>query len=110
TASALTAAQAMPSHPVSSAPLWASGMFGLCALLFAGKQSGAGKNKALFVVTLIGMVALVGVGCGGGLSSTPSTTTTTTTVATSTPVTGTITVTGTSGSTSHSTQITVTVN
>ena len=106
TSSAVAAARPIHDHQSPGTPLLASAMFGLCALLFAGKESKKGlANKAVMSILVIAMVTIVGAGCGGGTSSTP-----TRTANTSTAVSGTVTVTGTSGSTSHSIQLAVTVN
>lgn len=108
TSSAIAAARPLHDHQLPGLPLLASAMFGLCALVFAGKGSKTGApNKAVLSVLLIAMVAIVGAGCGG---STAATTTTTNSNTTSSAVSGTVIVTGTGGSVSHSIQIAVTVN
>jgi subtilase family serine protease len=107
TSSAIASASPLHDHQSTGTPLLASAMFGLCALIFAGKSTKKGvANKAVFSVLLIAMVAIVGAGCGGSTGSTATTTPNNT----SSVASGTVIVTGTSGSTSHSIQIAVTVN
>jgi len=106
TSSAIASAHPLHDHQSPGTPLLASMMFGLCALVFAGKGAKSAANKAVLSVLLIAMVAIVGAGCGGSTGSTATTTPSNASFAAS----GTVIVTGTSGSTTHSIQIAVTVN
>jgi subtilase family serine protease len=92
--------------------LWPSGLFGLAAIVVAGRPRGIKRGQILLGLMIVVMIGAA-VGCGGGGSSSTSTATTTvpsTPAVVSTPVSGTVTVRGTSGATVHTVQIAVTVN
>jgi drug/metabolite transporter (DMT)-like permease len=110
TASSLSAAHAMPVLPNEHSVSWASGTFGLLAIVFvAGSKRHRRTYAPMVTILLIAMVAILGAaGCGGGSSSASSSTTTT--AATAGALTGVVTVQATSGSTTHSVQVLVTVN
>ncbi len=118
-ASPLASLRGLPGHETPHSPLWASGVLGLCALMFAGKSKAAGKaaNKAAISLLVIAMIAVFGIGCGSGGSSASTATTSVVTPPPPPPppppsqgVTGTVTVQATSGSLSHTIQVNVTVN
>ncbi|MCU1306208.1 MAG: Multicopper oxidase [Acidobacteriaceae bacterium] len=107
TASSLSAAQTTPVLPKQHSVFWASGTFGLVAIIFiAGSKRVRRPYAAMLALLLISMVALLAAGCGSSSASSSQTTTAATTGA----LTGVVTVQATSGSTTHSVQVLVTVN
>jgi hypothetical protein len=108
TASSLSAAQTKPGVRNQHSVFWASGTFGLFAIVFiAGCKRDRRTYTPMLAILLMSTVAILVAGCGGSSSASTSSTTST---ATAGALTGVATVQATSGSTTHSVQVLVTVN